>query len=359
MGKRVQSLRKNAVTRNQWEVEQEYQQAYKRDAEQTALLAKQSTQREFLSYKIFPEPKDTSTLIFDEFGRQFRDNVEVLVDRVNARDCPTDAELARALQGSSLSGSRRSMGRRSSYGGLGEVEATITDVLCREKAESASVYAHPADLSGYEFWKDYEYVGMDEAVKDCWYWQLAYWVIEDVIDTIGALNSESNSVLISPVKRLLVVSFTAGGRKFIARAVDNTRPSYVLSSFESLAEPHTGRFSDDDIDVVHFDVVAVVSTKAILPFMQQLCSAKRHTFRGFSGEEQEQIFKHNQITILESNIRLIDREDKTHNLYRYGEDAVVELDLICEYIFNRNGYDEIKPESVKVESAIEEEGTKE
>jgi hypothetical protein len=23
------------------------------------------------------------------------------------------------------------------------------------------------------------------------------------------------------------------------------------------------------------------------------------------------------------------------------------LDLICEYIFNKNGYDEIKPESVK------------
>ena len=28
-------------------------------------------------------------------------------------------------------------------------------------------------------------------------------------------------------------------------------------------------------------------------------------------------------------------------------DPVVELDLICEYIFNKNGYDEIKPESIK------------
>jgi hypothetical protein len=81
--------------------------------------------------------------------------------------------------------------------------------------------------------------------------------------------------------------------------------------------------------------------------MQQLCSAKQHKFRGFSGEEQEQVFKHNQITVLESNIRSIDREDATHNLYRYGEDAVVVLDLICEYIFDKNGYDEIKPELVK------------
>ena len=359
IGKRVQSLRKNAVARNQWEVEQEYQQAYKKDANQTALLAKQSTQRQFLSYKIFPEPKDTSTLIFEEFGQRFRDGVERLITRINARDCPTDAELARSLQRSTLSRSRwgmgRGMGRRSSYRGSGEVEATITDVLCREKAESASVYANPADLSGYEFWKEYEYIGMDKAVKDCWYWQLAYWVIEDVVDTIGAMNSGSNSVFTSPVKRLLAASFIVSDRRFKGRGVDDRRPSYVLSSMDGLTEPCTGRFSDVDIDVVHFDVVVVISTKAILSFMQQLCSAKQHEFRGFSGEEQERIFRHNQITILESNIRAIDREDRTHDLYRYGEDAVVELDLICEYIFDRNGYDEIKPESVKRESASEEE----
>jgi hypothetical protein len=89
--------------------------------------------------------------------------------------------------------------------------------------------------------------------------------------------------------------------------------------------------------------------------MQQLCSAKQHKFRGFFGDEQEQIFRHNQIAILESDIRSIDREDETHRLYRYGEDAVVELDLVCEYIFNRSGYDVVKPESVKKESASEEE----
>ena len=41
---------------------------------------------------------------------------------------------------------------------------------------------------------------------------------------------------------------------------------------------------------------------------------------------------------------------ETHRLYRYGDDAVVRLDLICEYIFNKNGYEKIKPESVKKES---------
>jgi hypothetical protein len=359
IGRRVQSLSESAVPRDQWEVEQEYQQAYQRDANQTALLAKQSSQRELLSYKIFPEPKDTSTLIFEEFGWRFRDAVDGLIARVKAIDCPTDAELQKGLQGSSLPSSRReldwSMERGGSNLSLSEVDATIMDVLCRERAQSAFVYANPADLSGYEFWEKYEYIGMDTAVEDCWYWQLAYWVIEDVIDTIDALNSGSNSVFTSPVKRLLDVDFAASDKGTGRGAASDretgkkaaVRPGYVLSIEEAFTEPHTGRFCNDDIDVVHFNVVVVISAKAVLPFMRQLCSAKQHKFRGSSGEEREQVFKHNQITVLKSNIRPVDRGDATHNFYRYGEDAVVELDLICEYIFNKNGYDEIKPESVK------------
>jgi hypothetical protein len=360
IGKRVQSLSRSTVARSQWEVEREYQQAYEQDANQTALLAKQSSRRQLLSYKIFPEPKDTSALIFEEFGREFRDMLEGLIARVNARDCPTDVELTRALQRSGSSRSRRGvgMGRRmvkpGLYRGLSEVDTTITEVLCREKAESACVYANPSSLSGYEFWKEYEYVGMDEAVEDCWYWQLGYWVIEDVIDTIGAMNSGSNSIFTSPVKRLLLVGFAIEDRMSRGKVAGEERPSYVLSIEDGLAEPYTNRFCDDDIDVVHFNVVVVVSAKAVLPFIRELCSAKEHRFKGFFGEEQEQIFKRNQITILESRVSSIDQEDETHNLYRYGEDAVVELDLICEYIFNKNGYEEIKPESVKRELLVEE-----
>jgi len=360
MGKRVQSLSRSAVAHSQWEVEQEYQRAYERDANQTALLARQTSQRQLLSYKIFPKPKDTSVLIFKEFGREFRNMLDGLIARVNARDCPTDVELTRALQRSDSSRSRRGvgMGRRmvrpGLYRGLSEVDATIMEVLCREKAESACVYANPSCFSGYEFWKEYEYIGMDEAVEDCWYWQLGYWVIEDVIDTIGAMNSGSNSVFTSPVKRLLYVGFAGRDRTSRGKAAGDKRPSYVLSIEDGLAEPYTGRFCDDDIDVVHFNVVVVVSAKAVLPFMRELCSAKEHRFKGFFGEEQEQIFKHNQITILESRISPVDREDETHNLYRYGEDAVVELDLICEYIFNKKGYEEIKPETVKKELLREE-----
>jgi hypothetical protein len=120
-------------------------------------------------------------------------------------------------------------------------------------------------------------------------------------------------------------------------------------------EACTGRFSNDanNIDVTHFNIAVVLNIKSILPFIQELCSAKEHKFKGFSGDEPEQTFKHNQITVLETKFRSV--EDDAYSLYDYGQDVVVELDLICEYIFNRKGYEEIKPETVKKALEAEEE----
>ena len=372
MGTRIRSGSERTVPRGQWKKVAKLHQVYGNDANQVALLSRQTTQRELLSYKIFPEPKDLSALIFKEFGQRFRSGIEERLTRVNARECPTDAELERGLQSSlprSSSGrepfmrTSTSPSRTNPYGRLpsmsNNVEATIIDEICRQKAESASVYANPTGLSGYDFWGEYKYdVGRKETIEDCWYHQLAYWVVEDVIDTIGAMNSGSNSVLTSPVKQLLRVGFTGGAGAYkgygrlspgagAAQRTNVDRPSYVLSIGQGLTEPCTGRHCNDDIDVIHFNVVVVVSAKAVLPFMKELCSGKQHKFKGFSGDEQERPFKHNQITILESKISSIDREDQTHSFYRYGDESVVELDLICEYVFNKKGYDEIKPESVK------------
>ncbi|MHC4545422.1 MAG: hypothetical protein ACYSYL_13015 [Planctomycetota bacterium] len=334
-GSQVKSLQQKAVARTQWSVERKRQNAYKTDANQISLLAKELTQRQLLSDKIFPEPKDTSILLFKEFGQRFRNGVDEQLRGVNAGECPTKAELDRSLGG--LTGGGRRSGSRLNWGALSGAGSEIRDALCRSKAESASVYINPIILSGYEFWGDYQYAGTPEAVKDCWYHQLGYWIIEDIIDTIDAMNSGSKSVFESPVKRFLGVSFDTGEEGFYQfrkkKAVG--QPSYILAIEDGLVLPWTSRVCNDDIDVVHFNVRVVVSTKAVLRFMQQLCSAK-----------------HNQITILESEIKSIVRRDEIHDLYRYGEDAVVELDLICEYVFSRKGYDDIKPESVKQSQII-------
>ncbi len=386
IGNSIRSLSKKAVSSEQWKKEQEHQQDYASDAERIALIAAQSTQRELLSYKIFPEPKAKSQFTFVEFGKRYCAALEALVTGVNARDCPTDVELKRALEKSSGRSGLDSRYRSrdlymsavpsgTSYGMRSDIEGTIEEEICRERAESASVYANPADLSGYGYWKEYKYESqIKEAVEDCWYYQLAYWVVKDVIDTIGTMNTEagSNSVLTSPVKRLIGIYFDLSGSGYRTTSTypgrgqsskagttktETNRPVYALSLQDVLIEPYTGRYCNDDIDVIHFNVIVVVSTKAVLPFMQQLCSAKEHKFSGFYGNEQEQICKHNQITILESKISSIDREERTHSLYRYGDEAVVELDLTCEYIFNKAGYEEIKPASVK-EAQEPEEKTK-
>ena len=352
LAKNVKSRTQSAVPRGQWIEEQKYQLAHRNDANQIALSAKQSTQRELLSYKIFPEPKDPSVLIFDEFGLEFRKGIEGLIGRVRATDCPTQAELEKSLLGSS--DSRRNRDDR---------DVIIRDELCKEKAESALVYVNRLDLSGYEFWEEYKYLGIPEAVGDCWYWQLAYWITEDVIDTIRTMNRQSGNVFSSPVKRLLGVSFTGRGDRSssdrwhdsgasFGSANTETRaagdgPRYVRSARNGLTESCTGRCCNNAIDVVHFKVAAVVSAEAVLPFMKELCTAKQHKFSGFFGKDQEQIFRHNQITILASSIEVVDREDADHELHRYGEDAVVKVGLVCEYIFNKNGYDEIKPKFVK------------
>ncbi len=364
----------DVVSSDRWKQEQQYQQAYENDANQIKQLMLQSTKRDLLSYKIFPKPKGTSILVFEEFGQRYQEGIAEMIASLNAVDSPTEAEIQRSLQQTTTRSSR--VGDRGRfpttsltpsrtplyglYGGRGrsEAEQKVEDEICREKAKLGSVYANVTDLAGYEFWGEYKYdVGIDQSTEDCWYWQLGYWVIEDIIDTIEKLNSGSDSVFTSPVKRLMGVKFTLGqtnvrtfrsGRRGSLKKKDTgDKATYVVSPEDGLTIPCTERVCDDDIDVIHFDVTVLVSSKAVLSFMQELCSAKEHKFRGYLEQKAEETFKHNQITILESNITPVDHKDIFHDLYRYGEDAVVELDLICEYIFIKAGYEEIKPEAVK------------
>jgi len=389
----IKRWNENPVSPVQVQQEAERQKAHANDANEVALLAEQTTKRELLSYDIFPTTPDAnagfSALVFQLFGQHYRSGIDQLMTGVGGRDSPTDAELQRGLE-NSASGARSSArgglpmldsGRGLSgalYGGYGgydgyggsmmNVQRMIVDEMCQDRAKSISVYVNPLDIAGYAYWENYTYdVNMVDAVKDCWYHQLGYWVIEDIFKTIGAMNSGHESVLTAPVKRFLRITFTMGLKRagasggrfrgFRNRTVtpgqkreEADKPAYVLSASEGLTEPCTGRFcqKEGDIDVVHFNAAVVVSAREVLPFMNELCSGKQHQFKGYpDANEPAQTFKHNQITILESKIGAPSLTDPSHRYYRYGQDTVVELDLICEYIFNRKGYEKILPESVK------------
>lgn len=375
-------------------------EAHGNDANEISDLAKQSTMRDLLSYDIFPEidVNNFSGLIFVEFGQKFRAGVEQLIQSVNGLDCPTQLEIDKGLEEASSATANR---RRGLFGGgdpysmgvpggpgaaapmprrvgmlpgmrgpRSEIDLKIVDQMCQKRAASALVYINPSDIAGYDHWQEYKYdVNMVPALKDAWYHQLSYWVIEDIFSSIAAANAGHDSLLDAPVKRFQSLSFTMGLKrpgsrrksKAVIRAIggrrsrqqdeeESDRPAYVIEDRDGLTESLTGRYSEAEgaIDVIHFSLTTVVAQKDILLFMRELCSAKAHQFSGYpDGSQPPQTFKHNQITVLESKIGALNPDDMLHYYYRYGDDPVVVLDLICEYIFNRAGCEPIKPQVVK------------
>lgn len=390
----IKRLQQKGVSEKLLEVKKEKLEARSNDANEIKALAVETTQRQFLLPSVFDvnDPNKLSSVIFRQFGQKYREQIEQLITNASiagakrAGDCPTQTELNRAIEQTGATRSRMGRGmdlydmggrgampntlRRPSAGRspligmrmMSEVERLIVDQVCRERAQEISFYVTPSELSGYTFWENYDLnTKKTEAVEDCWYYQLAYWVIEDIFDTITTMNADYNNVLDAPVKRLMRVNFTMdtsrGGMGFArvnrgrlrATTGDNEdRPRYVISTDKKtwLTEPCTGRYCNDEIDVIHFDVVCVVSTKDFMPFIQELCSAKEHRYVDQSG--QEHTYKHNQITILETNFASVDKEDVTqHNNYCYGDGGAIELDLICEYVFYKEAYENVKPISVK------------
>lgn len=354
---------------------QGYIQAYEQDANQIEILMKQTTERELLSYDVFPDTNDSFPLLFEGFGRRYLAGVDALLAGMNAGRPPTDSEIQAALESTPRSPymGRPSMGRsRGRPGGTGlgqqrmssnmmsDTDRKILDEVCVGKAGSLKVYASPVDVGGYSYWDDWKFVTRDDAYRDCWYWQLGYWAIEDVATTINKLNERSTSVLDAPVKRLMSVYFTVqrsrgrtrtrfrgsprrGGRQ--QREGEN--PIYVKSDKEAMTTPCTGRYCNEEIDVIQFSVQAVVGANDVMGFMQELCSAKEHKFSGWKGNEPVRTYRHNQITVLETNIGPVEPQSFEHDLYKYGDAPVVELNLTCEYIFNQTAYEDLKPQQVK------------
>lgn len=394
----IENIKKNPIEPVTEESLEAKRLAHATDANEIIDLAEQTTMRELLSYDIFPEPdpnKGISGLTFVEFGRRYRSGIEKLIADVKGGSCPTDIEIENGLQDSAARMNRRpgmGMGMGTGMGGAGdpysmgpgprrlgmvagmsggprsEIDRMIVDQMCEEKARTLSVYVNPIDIAGYEHWADYKFdPNMIPAVKDSWYHQLAYWVTEDIFSTIAEMNA-GRDILSAPVKRLVRLSFTMGlkrpgsrGSTAVIRSIggrrtrqqnqeETDRPAYVIEDKEGLTDSLTGRYSKQEgpIDVIHFNVAVVVATRDVLPFMQKLCSSKEHRFTGYpDGSEPAQAYKHNQITVLETKTGAVDEYDPVHRYHSYGDESVVLLDLICEYIFDKKGYEPIKPQAIK------------
>ncbi|MDD5458554.1 MAG: hypothetical protein PHF37_04090 [Phycisphaerae bacterium] len=368
--KRISSLQSNVPPRNQWEIEAAFQEAKEQDANEIYNLVVQTTQREPLRYKLFPEPNEKSTLIFGDFGDRYQKAIEGLVEKVNGRDCPTEDEIQRHLgQGTATAGRGTSSyfgsGRgKASFSAAKGIDVTIVDAICRQKAMQAGVYVNSWDIAGYNFWDNFSYDGWEKAINACWTWQVGYWIIEDVFETVKKCNENSTNVFDAPIKRIISTGFTATGqsqrtRKSSDSANENeTGPVYVVKDEQGLTHALTNRKCNDRFDVVHFTLSVVVDSKAILRFTDQLCGTKEHKFKGFTGDQPQRTYKHNQITVLDYDIEQIERNSPEHELYRYGDQPVVRLNLVCEYVFVKEGYEPVMPQTIKdIIAGDEESGT--
>lgn len=362
MANNVKRLLSDVPPREKPEQKRRYMNALEEEVFVVEQMALQSCQRELISYDIFPEPKYTSSQIFPEFGALYRTAVESLIDRINALDAPSDAEIRAETGG----GAR--VGDNSLYGApvmrrTTDAADPMIDALCKTRAQEISVYAHPTVFAWYNFWQDYTFEGQDKALEDCWDSQVAFWIYEDIIQTVDKINTGSESVFTSPVKRLLGVSFSGPvmnegnaislqrGYGAVRALANRDKPNYVtaLKASNFMVSSPTERIGNEDMDIIHFAVSVLVDNRSVMSFLQELCTQKEHQFReGFQADGKLVNAKHNQITILKSDISLIDKQSPEHELYRYGNTAVMRLDLICEYQFYRKSYDGIKPKQVKV-----------
>lgn len=358
MAGKVQKLQNNVPSRYEPRQIRVHMDKLEEQANKIKELAVRSGRRDLITYeyKIFPEPDDPSQQIYLEFGEQYRIKIETLIETMNALDAPSQAEIRAKTGGGKLA---------TGYGGRGTravaPQDPRIDALCLGRAQEVSVYANPLAFAWYPFWDAYEFSGKSQALEDCWDSQIAFWVYEDIVDTIKKMNGDTGNVLSVPVKRLLGIRFaglvtagnqttTRGHSRTTATTGLRDRPSYAMPDSPSVFLDHslTGRLCNDEVDVIHCAVSVLLDSRFIFPFMKELCSEKPHSFYpDFVQSGQPIQSRHNQITILQSDLKVIDKMDSAHELYRYGKGAVVRLDLICEYQFNRAGYDAIKPNLIK------------
>ncbi len=388
----VSSLLNNVPSKDDPRRVKSYMDRLAEEVSQIETLAIRSSMRELISYNIFP-PKGTSAQLYVEFGEKYRQAVNGLIESMNALDAPSEAEIRAQsgtgeprMAGGDMMEFRMPPGRMRGRGTSALATNPMVEALCLTRAREISVYAKPSIFSWYDFWQTYEFAGQDQGQEDCWDSQVAFWIYEDIVETIRKMNEGSDKISSSAVKRFVGVSFTMpltmdssaqsfNNSEFSRRGTTTTsrdKPNYIGQSADTAGQgvnprtrrrattmttlvsnfvnnPLTNRSSDSDVDIIHFAVSVLVDNRSVMAFMKELCSEKPHTFRAeFKEDGQITDAVHNQITILSSDISAVDKQAPEHALYRYGDGAVMRLDLICEYQFYRKGYDSIKPEPVKV-----------
>ena len=235
---RLASLQKNLVSdRALAQVKEQAAQA-EQVQKQVFELARQSSRRPLLSKEVFPRLRNDQDkdIHYGAFAANYCRFVDDQLLKMKAKMPPTAAERRQSVE-QLLYGAGGSSGVGGEVSGVAptgreEQAKRLIDDLNRQRAMQTAIYAGPEVFCAYDHWKSRPTEVVKVLAVEGWYTQLAAWIQEDVVDSIIEINGSSGSVLDSPVKRLLEISFA--GRTPVSRA---TAPTGATAGGAAYGEP--------------------------------------------------------------------------------------------------------------------------
>ena len=178
-----------------------------------------------------------------------------------------------------------------------------------------------------------------------WYAQVGLWVQQDIINAISELNDEAASRLAEdeayvenmPVKRLQAVQvlgyWTAkNGQVRFDAAVGS---GYGSSAIGLLEDSFTGRKSDDEFDVIRFQVLAVVDQRDLTKLI-------------------DAITRQNFYKLIDMTLTALEPNADVGEGYLYGSAPVARVDLDFEGYMARSVYEPLFPKEVRVALGLDE-----
>lgn len=175
-----------------------------------------------------------------------------------------------------------------------------------------------------------------------WYAQLGYWLQEDVIEAIAAINRNSKNVMESPVKHLIKIDIPDNPWALSGPVQPSPDPN--VPAVVPLSTPDqkvaivsvTGRACNPLYDVVHYTVVLNVDAEAVPSVLLEL-SRNRLT------------------TVLQTEMAAVDSGNALLNGFYYGEKPIVQLTLKLEKVLMRDWTVSLMPPAIKTALGVQQE----
>ncbi|MEM7228938.1 MAG: hypothetical protein AAF432_09000 [Planctomycetota bacterium] len=315
----------------------------------------------------FPIPQQNQEFkVPREFHTDMVEGYEALLEDVRAGSPPAEADVAEAL----LQVRRRfyvSIGRDVGDELTDEEQQELEKRLASKRlsayfdgAGEVSMYLNRRTLNVPEFNQASAY-----PLGELYAWQWKFWIVDDLLRAFSSANDGSTNVLTAPVKRITMIdpylpvttsgsarggggnpgSFSAGngggfgnsnsggGRGNDGGAPPAQAPNPQAATPTDFNASFTGRVTNPLYDVVMVDVSLVVSTQNLPAVL-------------------DAIARYNFMTVIDVRMRPADVYGDLQRGYRYGGEAVTELELTIETVWMREWAMEFMPEETRTALGI-------